>query len=105
MGNDTEMASTGTRLVAHAACCRFADLEAKLRESQRCRRRLVATDGVFSMDGNVAPLRYVCSSVCTARPLLLCNCRRLAASRRRRVSRRPAWRRRAGVGNLGDTVR
>ena len=34
----------------------MADLEAKLRESQGARYRLIATDGVFSMDGYVAPL-------------------------------------------------
>ncbi len=34
----------------------MADLEAKLRESQGARHRLIATDGVFSMDGYVAPL-------------------------------------------------
>jgi glycine C-acetyltransferase len=34
----------------------MADLEAKLRESQAARHRLIATDGVFSMDGYVAPL-------------------------------------------------
>ena len=34
----------------------MADLEAKLRESQDSRYRLIATDGVFSMDGYVAPL-------------------------------------------------
>ena len=33
----------------------MADLEAKLRESQGARHRLIATDGVFSMDGYVAP--------------------------------------------------
>ncbi|HJV15004.1 MAG TPA: glycine C-acetyltransferase [Propionibacteriaceae bacterium] len=32
------------------------DLEAKLHESQSARHRLIATDGVFSMDGYVAPL-------------------------------------------------
>ncbi|XP_058807265.1 2-amino-3-ketobutyrate coenzyme A ligase, mitochondrial [Phymastichus coffea] len=32
------------------------DLEAKLAESAGCRLRLIATDGVFSMDGTVAPL-------------------------------------------------
>ncbi|KAL4658007.1 2-amino-3-ketobutyrate coenzyme A ligase, mitochondrial [Arapaima gigas] len=36
------------------------DLENKLKESQSCRLRLVATDGVFSMDGDVAPLREIC---------------------------------------------
>ena len=34
----------------------MADLEAKLSESQGARHRLIATDGVFSMDGYVAPL-------------------------------------------------
>jgi glycine C-acetyltransferase len=34
----------------------MADLETKLRESQGARHRLIATDGVFSMDGYVAPL-------------------------------------------------
>jgi glycine C-acetyltransferase len=34
----------------------MADLEAKLVESQGARHRLIATDGVFSMDGYVAPL-------------------------------------------------
>ena len=34
----------------------MADLEAKLIEAKDCRFRLIATDGVFSMDGNVCPL-------------------------------------------------
>lgn len=34
----------------------MADLEEKLKEAQKCRFRLIATDGVFSMDGNVCPL-------------------------------------------------
>jgi len=34
----------------------MADLEAKLQDSQGTRHRLIATDGVFSMDGYVAPL-------------------------------------------------
>jgi glycine C-acetyltransferase len=33
-----------------------ADLEAKLIEAKKHRSRLIATDGVFSMDGDVAPL-------------------------------------------------
>jgi len=34
----------------------LADLEAKLKEAKDARTRLIVTDGVFSMDGNVAPL-------------------------------------------------
>jgi glycine C-acetyltransferase len=36
------------------------DLERQLRESQGAGKRLVATDGVFSMDGDIAPLRQIC---------------------------------------------
>ncbi|MFF2851070.1 glycine C-acetyltransferase [Streptomyces sp. NPDC058001] len=38
----------------------LADLEQKLKEASGARRRLVVTDGVFSMDGYVAPLREIC---------------------------------------------
>uniref|UniRef100_A0A452UIC6 Glycine C-acetyltransferase n=1 Tax=Ursus maritimus TaxID=29073 RepID=A0A452UIC6_URSMA len=38
----------------------MADLEAKLQEAQKHRLRLVATDGAFSMDGDIAPLREIC---------------------------------------------
>jgi 2-amino-3-ketobutyrate coenzyme A ligase len=34
----------------------MADLEKQLQAAQSCRFRVVVTDGVFSMDGNVAPL-------------------------------------------------
>lgn len=34
----------------------MADLEAKLQEARACRLRLIATDGVFSMDGDLARL-------------------------------------------------
>lgn len=36
------------------------DLEKKLQETQSCRNRLIVTDGVFSMDGDVADLKSVC---------------------------------------------
>jgi len=38
----------------------MADLEAKLQEAQGCRRRMIATDGVFSMDGYLAKLPEIC---------------------------------------------
>ncbi|HUS35277.1 MAG TPA: glycine C-acetyltransferase [Verrucomicrobiae bacterium] len=38
----------------------MADLEAKLKEAQHARFRLIATDGVFSMDGYIANLRGIC---------------------------------------------
>ena len=38
----------------------MADLEAKLQEAQSCRFRIIVTDGVFSMDGNVAPMDKIC---------------------------------------------
>ncbi|XP_067415120.1 2-amino-3-ketobutyrate coenzyme A ligase, mitochondrial isoform X2 [Emydura macquarii macquarii] len=37
------------------------DLEAKLQDAQKHRLRLVATDGAFSMDGDIAPLKEICS--------------------------------------------
>src|SRR5688572_24479666 len=36
------------------------DLEEKLKATQSARIRLIATDGVFSMDGDVAPLDRIC---------------------------------------------
>jgi len=38
----------------------MADLEAKLKEASGARRRLIVTDGVFSMDGSLAPLPEIC---------------------------------------------
>ncbi|MGD9215968.1 MAG: glycine C-acetyltransferase [Desulfobacteraceae bacterium] len=38
----------------------MADLEAKLKEAQSFRYRMIATDGVFSMDGDVARLEEIC---------------------------------------------
>jgi len=40
--------------------CDMADLEAKLKEASGARFRLISTDGVFSMDGVIAPLKDVC---------------------------------------------
>ena len=38
----------------------FADLEAKLQEAASMRQRLIVTDGVFSMDGDIADLKTIC---------------------------------------------
>ena len=38
----------------------MAELEKCLQEAQSCRFRMIATDGVFSMDGNVAPMDKIC---------------------------------------------
>jgi glycine C-acetyltransferase len=38
----------------------MGDLEAKLKEARNARFRMVATDGVFSMDGSVANLSAIC---------------------------------------------
>lgn len=36
------------------------DLEEKLKEAKNCHFKVIATDGVFSMDGNVAPMDKIC---------------------------------------------
>ncbi|MGH8378976.1 MAG: glycine C-acetyltransferase, partial [Gammaproteobacteria bacterium] len=38
----------------------MADLEARLKEAANCRFKLIATDGVFSMDGIIANLKGIC---------------------------------------------
>lgn len=38
----------------------MADLERQLQEAKDCRFRLIATDGVFSMDGIIANLKAIC---------------------------------------------
>ncbi|MCC7236647.1 MAG: glycine C-acetyltransferase [Bryobacterales bacterium] len=41
--------------------CDMADLEEKLAAASGARHKLIATDGVFSMDGYLAPLRDICA--------------------------------------------
>ncbi|KAK2568347.1 2-amino-3-ketobutyrate coenzyme A ligase [Acropora cervicornis] len=43
-----------------ALYCILADLEEKLKEAEGSRMKLIVTDGVFSMDGKVAPLNEIC---------------------------------------------
>jgi glycine C-acetyltransferase len=38
----------------------MAELETALKETQNCRFRMIATDGVFSMDGDLAKLDLIC---------------------------------------------
>lgn len=38
----------------------MSDLEEKLKEASGARRRMIATDGVFSMDGTIAQLEKIC---------------------------------------------
>ena len=40
--------------------CDMADLESKLQEAKGARTCVIATDGVFSMDGIIAPLAEIC---------------------------------------------
>lgn len=44
----------------HYANADMADLERCLQEAQAQRFRIIVTDGVFSMDGNVAPIDKIC---------------------------------------------
>ena len=60
MGNKTTLECISFVLKYHYGFLIFKDLEAKLQEAGECRTRLIATDGVFSMDGNVAPLPEIC---------------------------------------------
>ena len=49
----------------------MADLDAKLREAAGARFRLIVTDGVFSMDGDIAPLAEICDLADRHRALVL----------------------------------
>ena len=49
----------------------MVDLEKKLQEAGDCRFRLIATDGVFSMDGTIARLQEVCALATTYRALVM----------------------------------
>lgn len=40
--------------------CDMADLEAQLKAASSARRKLIVTDGSFSMDGKIAPLDEIC---------------------------------------------
>jgi glycine C-acetyltransferase len=41
--------------------CDMADLEARLKESEGAKTKLIVTDGVFSMDGSIAPVDRICA--------------------------------------------
>jgi glycine C-acetyltransferase len=49
----------------------MADLEAKLKEAAPSRFRMIVTDGVFSMDGDIAPLKEICDLADRHRALVL----------------------------------
>jgi glycine C-acetyltransferase len=49
----------------------MADLEAKLGQAASARHRLIVTDGVFSMDGDIAPLGDICELADRHRALVL----------------------------------
>lgn len=49
----------GIVVLNHFIIKHFADLEEKLKSSN-ARTKMIVTDGVFSMDGNVAPLDKIC---------------------------------------------
>jgi len=50
----------GVRLCKAQRFRYMADLEAKLKEAANCRFKMIATDGVFSMDGYIAKLTEIC---------------------------------------------
>ena len=64
MPSTTLRSSTAFGSARRAACATptttWAELEQHLKDSQDCRFRLIATDGVFSMDGILADLPAIC---------------------------------------------
>lgn len=49
----------------------MADLEEKLKATKDKRLRVIATDGVFSMDGDIAPLKEICDLADTYEALVM----------------------------------
>jgi len=49
----------------------MADLEEQLKKAQSARFRIIVTDGVFSMDGNVAPVDKICELAVTYDALVM----------------------------------
>lgn len=49
----------------------MADLEAKLKETQGLRHRIIVTDGAFSMDGTIARLDKICALAETYKALVM----------------------------------
>ncbi len=49
----------------------MASLEEKLKETSTKRLRVIATDGVFSMDGDIAPLKEICDLADTYKALVM----------------------------------
>ncbi len=51
----------------------MGDLEDKLKEARSCRYKMIATDGVFSMDGDVAHLSAICDLADQYGALVMCD--------------------------------
>src|SRR5438045_9702702 len=62
----------------------MADLEAKLKEAGSARFRMIATDGVFSMDGYIANLPAICDLAEKHKALVRSEERRVGKERRDR---------------------
>lgn len=51
------LADQGLKSLDYMVLNSMLDLEEKLKETEGARMKLIVTDGVFSMDGKVAPLK------------------------------------------------